>query len=151
MGRGQLGGESDAGCAMYVDHLCPFSQISIRPSSHSIHPQQQGGTVESWTSLLSMAEQPRPTPPLSATPGSETTPLEPPMSVPLMDMADSYVGAPKETSVQCPRQVIAHDFDESVDRRIWSGGDGDAIHHTSDGKIVLHPHLSWQGFKVDFT
>jgi hypothetical protein len=102
----------------------------------------EGGAVETWTPLLEMAEGQRPNPTLSSIAGKESTPLEPPM----------MIGA--VPSQQCPRKLVDHNFDDTVDYRVWSGGEGMILHHTHDqGKAIVLDGLGRveQGFRLDYS
>lgn len=118
---------------------------------------QEGSQAGSWTPLLAMAEAAPPIPTLSAEPGhregtdasryqykqgKERAPIEPPFKL-VPNTGDA-------TQSRCPRQLVNHNFTESIDHQIWSGGDGAVLYH--EGAAVLHDlHHEWQGFKLDFT
>ncbi len=88
-----------------------------------------------WTPLLDMAEGDRPTPTLSAE-----------------KRAVSQVNNLR-SGVQCPRQLVNHDFDSGIDYSLWSGGDGGVLtHNAEEGTMVLtNIKKDWQGFRLDFT
>ena len=130
------GGTFNAGVKPF---LVAGGRLDIRGWTGSL---VEGGAVETWTPLLEMAEGQRPNPTLSSIAGKESTPLEPPM----------MVGA--VPSQQCPRKLVDHNFDDTVDYRVWSGGEGMILHHTHDqGKAIVLDGLGRveQGFRLDYS
>ena len=102
----------------------------------------EGGAVETWTPLLEMAEGQRINPTLSSIADkNESTPLEPPVIIETVP------------SQQCPRLLVDYNFDDTIDYRLWSGGEGMILHHThNQGKaIVLDGRGRFeQGFRLDY-
>ena len=130
------GGTFNAGVKPF---LVAGGRLDIRGWTGSL---VEGGAVETWTPLLEMVEGQRPNPTLSSIAGKESTPLEPPM----------MVGA--VPSQQCPRKLVDHNFDDTVDYRVWSGGEGMILHHTHDqGKAIVLDGLGRveQGFRLDYS
>jgi hypothetical protein len=91
--------------------------------------------VATWAPLLSMVEGAKPEPALSA-PMIIKNPIQ-----------------PAGTARTCPRQIINHDFTDSVDHSLWAGGEGTIVSHDAvNGTMVLtNIKKSWQGFRLDFT
>ena len=120
--------------------LVAGGRLDIRGWSGSL---VEGGAVETWTALTETAEGARPNPILSAALGNERTAISPPT------MVKAGGGEPE----LCPSKLIDHDFDDSVNFQIWSGGDGIILHHTHDmgGAIkAASIQTAWHGFKLDF-
>lgn len=112
-----------------------------------------GGADTTWTPLLEMAEKQRPTPVLSDIPGpmktfndiayAERKAVTPPTA--------TKDGPLAKAGMQCPRQLVNHDFEDGVDHSLWSGGDGRIVHHEG-GVIKINDIESVaQGFRLDAT
>eukprot|EP00804_Cyclotella_cryptica_P009369 CCRYP_018076-RB/>CCRYP_018076-RB protein AED:0.03 eAED:0.03 QI:374/1/1/1/0.94/0.9/20/617/4181 len=96
---------------------------------------ENGERVATWTPLLASIEGQRPQPILPV-PNLVPVPIQ-----------------PDNTTRTCPRAIVNHNFTESVDYSLWSGGEGAIITHDADKGIMVlsNIHLSWQGFRLDFT
>jgi hypothetical protein len=91
--------------------------------------------VATWAPLLSMVEGAKPEPTLSAAKLIKT-PIQ-----------------PADTTRTCPRQIVNHDFTQSVDHSLWAGGEGAIVSHDAVNGVMTLTNLkkSWQGFRLDFT
>jgi hypothetical protein len=96
---------------------------------------QGNDRVATWAPLLSMVEGPKPKPALS-----ESMLIKNPIQ-------------PAKTTRTCPRQIVNHNFTDSVDHSLWAGGEGTIVSHDAvNGTMVLtNLKKSWQGFRLDFT
>ncbi len=93
--------------------------------------------IATWSPLLGMAEGARPTPDLSSN-------LEKSVRTPLRTL---------DSGVECPRQIINHDFDQDLDYSVWSAGEGAIVSHddVAGTMVVTNINKSWQGPRLDFT
>jgi hypothetical protein len=87
--------------------------------------------VATWAPLLSMVEGAKPEPTLSAAKLIKT-PIQ-----------------PADTTRTCPRQIVNHDFTQSVDHSLWAGGEGAIVSHDAVNGVMTLTNLkkSWQGFR----
>lgn len=98
-----------------------------------ISPAQE--RVATWTSVLSSIE------------GSQPEPILPPhflVPVPIQ---------PNTTDRACPRVIAEHNFTESIDYSLWSGGDSAILSHDAAEGIMVVSNINrdWQGPRIDLT
>ncbi len=52
---------------------------------------------------------------------------------------------------KCPRKVVEHDFESDPHLAVWSGRDGNIVHHEDGALVVKDLKRDWQGLQLDFT
>ena len=130
-----VGGTFNAGVKPF---LVAGGQLNVRGWTGSL---VEGGPVETWTPMLDMLMAAPPNVTLSSVPGKESTPLAPPLAL---------IPNTGGERLQCPRKLVSHNFDTSVDYRVWSGGEGKIIDQVNGTIVLKNLRTSWQGFKLDF-
>ena len=98
-------------------------------------PLTSSKRVATWTPLLSTVEGKKPEPTLRA---ANLVP------VPIQ---------PVNTTRTCPRMIVSHNFSDSVDYSLWSGGEGGIVSHKAESGIMVLSNIfmNWQGFRLDIT
>jgi hypothetical protein len=131
-----VGGTFNAGVKPF---LIAGGQLNVRGWTGSL--KEGGGPIETWTSMMEMVVASPPNVTLSSVPGKESTALVPPLAL---------VPNTGGERMQCPRKLVDHNFDTSVDYRVWSGGEGKIIEQVNGTIVLKNLRTSWQGFKLDF-
>ncbi len=131
-----VGGTFNAGVKPF---LIAGGQLNVRGWTGSL--KEGGGPIETWTTMMEMVVAAPPNVTLSRVPGKESTALVPPLAL---------VPNTGGERLQCPRKLVDHNFDTSVDYRVWSGGEGKIIQQVNGTIVLKNISTSWQGFKLDF-
>jgi len=88
--------------------------------------------VASWAPVLSSIEGSKPEPILPAPP----TPIQ-----------------LNSTTRTCPQVIVQHNFTDTMDHSLWSGGDGAIASFDSDQGLMIVSNINrnWQGPRIDLT